>query len=174
MLAAVVLGASSPWVAAAITVLSAYITLPLAQHLIQASRGSGISHETWRFAIRAGGDVIEFIAYGILFGVPLGFFAVERVRLYWFVFAVGAFVGSLLGTLASPLGINGFFLYWSYPETWLYLFAVACFAYIGVYIRNRVERRGNAARYRLAFAITSMLLVASIGGVGWYLIESSG
>jgi len=173
-LAALILGVSLPWVAAAIGLLSSYMTFPLAQHLIQASRGLDISLETWRLAIRAGDDVICFIAHGIVFGLPLGFFAAVRVWLYWVVFAVGVCVGSLLGSLAWHLGTEGFLLYWTYPETWLYLIAVACFSYVGVHIRNRFERRGNAARYEFVFAVTFALLIALIGGGGWFLIESSG
>jgi hypothetical protein len=67
-----------------------------------------------------------------------------------------------------------FLLIWSYPEKWLDIFAVAGFAYIGVFFRHRVERQDDAARYRLVVAVVSVLVIASIAGVGWYLIESTG
>ena len=114
-----------------------------------------------------------WVAYGIVFGVPLGFFVAGRVWLYWLVFVVGAFTAGLLWSLARSSEIYVFLLTLSSPIEWLYLFAVACFAYIGVYLRNRVERRATAAAYRVV-AATSTLLVATIGGVGWYLIESPG
>jgi hypothetical protein len=172
VLAAGLLGIASPWVWAVINFFSTYITLPLAQYLIQSSRGLDISRETWRFAILAGDAAVWAIACGLLLGLPLGFFAVRRVWLYSLVFAVGAFVGSLLASLATRYGVNAFLLWWSYPGPWVALIAVACFSYLGVHIRNRVERRDNAARYRLGFAVVSTLLIAVIGGGGWLLLQS--
>lgn len=174
MLAALILGASSPWVGGPISVLAGYIVLPLMQDLLQASAGLGLPDETKRFAVLAGANLLWSLAFGFVFGVPLGYFVAGRIWLYWAVFVAGAVVTGLLGSLIGRYGISTYLLNWTYPAEWLDLFAVAGFAYIGVFFRHRVERQDNAARYRQVFAVISALLIASIAGVGWYLIESSG
>lgn len=174
LLAALILGALSPWVGVALTALDSGVVLHLMQALFQASAGLDLSYETKRIAVHVGAGFLWSLAFGFVFGLPLGFFAAGRVWIYWAVFAAGAVVAGLLWCLAGPDGIGVFFANWSYPEQWLELFAVAGFAYIGAFVRDRVDRQDNAARYRHVFAVASLLLIGVISGVGWYLIESSG
>ena len=74
MLAALIRGASSPWVGGPITVIASYVVLPLMQDLLRASAGLGLPDETKRFAVHIGTGFLWSLAFGFVFGVPLGFF----------------------------------------------------------------------------------------------------
>lgn len=134
----------------------------------------GLPDETQRLAVLVGANVLWSLAFGFVLGVPLGFFVAGRVWLYWAVFVAGAVTAGLLWSLIGHYGITTYLLNWTYLEQWLDIFAVAGFAYVGVFFRRRVDLQVNAARYRLVFGVTSVLVISSIAVVGWYLIEFSG
>jgi hypothetical protein len=78
--AAVVLGASWPWIGA-IILLCGYLTFPL----ITWFATFGFSLDISRVVIRVGAAVEWAFAYGLVFGVPLGLIVKNHVSRYWLV-----------------------------------------------------------------------------------------
>src|SRR5438128_2105183 len=95
MVAAVMLGASWPWVGAAIVILGSYLVLPLIAWFATFQ----YSLEVSQIATRIGAATIWAIAYGLILGIPLGLLTVRRVWAYWLVFIVSAMVAHLLLSL---------------------------------------------------------------------------
>ena len=144
-IAALMLGASWPWVGAAIVVFGSYLVLPL----IGWFATFGYSFEVSRIVTRVAAAAIGVVAYGLILGVPLGLLAGRRVWVYWLLFIVSAMVAHLLLSLSESGWASGdvsiFLATWRLPETWLGLVAIAGFGTIAASLRARGVRLRIAA-----------------------------
>ena len=145
MVAAVMLGASWPWVGAVIVILGGYLVLPL----IAWFATFGYSLEVSQVVTRIGAATIWAVAYGFILGIPLGLLTVGRVWAYGLVFIVSAMVAHLLLSLFESGWASGdvsiFLATWSLPETWLGLAAVVGFGTVAANLRAHGVRQRSAA-----------------------------
>jgi|1185.fasta_scaffold210019_1 hypothetical protein len=132
---AVLLGSIWPFVLAELFAFSGSLTVALAQAVTHLGSAGSV-----RLVVRSLNAIVWALALGVMFGIPLGLAARSYVIAYWFAFVASILITSAALALHSGAGLGILLLEWSFPETWINVVAVLCFARWAARLRARRER----------------------------------